>query len=135
MYRIAADCILIVHSLIVFFIIGGFLVIMAGIILRKRFVRRFWFRFFHLLAIIYIIAETWIGRLCPLTDLEGFFRSKSGMKSYSGTFISHWLQKLIYYDFDLIVFQTAYTAFGILVLLQWIIRPPDSPFRRDTGIK
>ncbi|MDX9800210.1 MAG: DUF2784 domain-containing protein [Spirochaetia bacterium] len=130
MYRIAADFILIIHSLIVLFIIGGFLFISAGIIMKKRFVSRFCFRFIHLLAIFYIIAETWIGKLCPLTDLESFFREKSGMESYSGTFVSHWLGKLIYYDFDLAVFQSAYTIFGILVLLQWVIKPPDFPFKR-----
>jgi hypothetical protein len=130
MYRLAADLLLFIHSLFVFFIIAGFLAVNAGIILKKDWVRSFRFRFLHLVSISYVVAETWLGKLCPLTDLENWLRIKSGGGAYGRTFVSYWLDKLIYYDFDIMVFQAVYTLFGILVLLQWIICPPRLHLKR-----
>ena len=49
---------------------------------------------------------------------------------YSGSFISHWVEALIYYEAPLWVFAICYTAFGLLVVASWIIVPPRPLTRR-----
>ncbi|MBQ0721797.1 MAG: DUF2784 family protein, partial [Gammaproteobacteria bacterium] len=56
-------------------------------------------------------------------------RSKAGDVVYAGSFISHWLEKLLYFQAPDWVFIVCYTTFGLLVLLSWFwVRP--FPFAR-----
>jgi polyferredoxin len=75
-------------------------------------------------AIAIITAETWLGFVCPLTTLEMWLRTQARTPTYRGSFISHWLQRLLYYDLPPWVFLVAYTLFGLLVLGAWIYFPP-----------
>lgn len=131
MFLAAADIVLFFHLLVIIFIVGGFFAISAGIMLRKRWVKNFRFRITHLAAIIFVVAETWLEKLCPLTDLENWLRQKGGSDSYGRTFVSYWFDKIIYHDLDFLVFQVSYSVFGLLVILQWIVRPPVLPFPKN----
>jgi len=127
MYQRMADIILIMHALFIGFVVLGLVLIVAGKFLGWLWVRNLWFRVIHLGAIGAVIAETWLGQDCPLTIWENSFRAAAGDVTYSGSFIQHWLQNLIFYDFPPWVFTIAYTTFGILVLFTWIWIPPKSP--------
>ncbi|MFC1452506.1 DUF2784 domain-containing protein [Verrucomicrobiota bacterium] len=122
--RLLADTILITHALFVAFVVAGLGLIVAGILLKWSWVRNPWFRGAHLASIAFVVAEAWIGRLCPLTVWESRLREAAGETGYSGAFVQHWLERLIYYDFAPWVFTLAYTLFGVLVLLTWIAAPP-----------
>jgi hypothetical protein len=51
-------------------------------------------------------------------------REKAGVEAYSGSFIQHWLQSLLYYNAPDWVFIALYTGFGSLVLASWyLVRP------------
>ena len=82
------------------------------------------FRIAHLLAISVVAAQAWLGSACPLTVMEMALRSRAGDVVYGGTFISHWLQELLYYDAPDWVFTACYSAFAILVAISWfLVRP------------
>jgi hypothetical protein len=123
-YQLLADAILLLHFGVVFFVVGGLLVVVAGNWLRWRWVNHWWFRLAHLAAIVIVAAQAWLGQLCPLTKLESWLRVQAGSPAYSKSFIEHWFQKLIYYDAPLWVFTMVYTAFAALVLLAWWRYPP-----------
>ena len=57
--------------------------------------------------------------ICPLTSLELWLRSQAGGAHYQGSFIQHWLQRLLYYNAPDSAFLLAYSVFGVLVLLSW----------------
>ena len=57
--------------------------------------------------------------ICPLTTWEMALRAKAGNTTYSGSFIAHWLQTLLYYDAPAWVFVVCYTRFGLLVVGSW----------------
>jgi hypothetical protein len=52
------------------------------------------------------------------------FRERAGDAAYTGSFISHWLETLLYYNAPPWVFVVCYTAFGALVVVSWIWVPP-----------
>jgi hypothetical protein len=124
-YLFAADAILILHSLVVLFIIMGLLTIIIGGLLEWNWIKKRWFRLLHLLAIVVVVVQAWLGRICPLTILEMWLRQQAGELSYEVSFVQYWLQRLLYYDFPLWVFAAAYTLFGLAVIASWFWFPPN----------
>ena len=123
-YKHLADAVLVLHTLFVGFVVLGLPLIFIGAKRGWRWVRNFHFRLLHLLAIGVVVAQAWIGVICPLTDIEMLLRQRAGEKSYTESFIQHWLHKLIYYEAPWWVFTLIYTLFGLLVLLSWqLVRP------------
>lgn len=100
--------------------------VLAGNLLRWRWVNRWGFRLAHLAAIGFVIAQSWLGQLCPLTTLESWLRVQAGATAYEKSFIEYWLQKLIYYEAPFWLFAAVYSVFGLLVLLAWWRFPPQS---------
>lgn len=129
LYLVAADLLLAFHFGFVLFVVLSLLLIFAGKMLSWPWVRNPWFRSGHLLAIGVVVLQSWLGVLCPLTTWEMSLRAKAGDAVYSGTFVSHWLEKALYYQAPSWVFVVCYTAFGVLVLVSWYwVRP--RPFNR-----
>ena len=120
-----ADLILVTHALFVAFVVLGLAAILIGKYRRWKWVRNLWLRSIHLLAIGVVIAESWLGLVCPLTEWENRLREAAGGEVYSNSFIQHWLHEILFYDFDPWVFTVAYTAFGFLVLAAWLFVPPE----------
>lgn len=120
----AADAALITHVAFVFFIVGGLLLILLGGIRGWSWIRNPWFRALHLAGIGLVVAQAWLGVVCPLTTLEMALRDRAGDTTYSGTFIAYWLQRLIYYEAPSWVFAVCYTAFALAVAASWLKFPP-----------
>lgn len=123
-YLFAADALLVLHVGFVAFVVGGLCLILLGGILGWSWVRNPWFRLAHLAAIAVVVAQAWLGLICPLTQWEMALRSRAGDAVYAGAFVAHWLEALLYYEAPLWVFAVCYTLFGLLVVLAWYwVRP------------
>ncbi len=123
-YLLAADAVLLLHVLFVVFVVVGLLLILAGRQLSWGWVRNWWFRVIHLAAIGVVVLQAWLGVICPLTRLEMYLRDKAGDTTYAGSFVSHWLEAILYYRAPAWVFAVAYTLFAIVVAMSWIwVRP------------
>lgn len=134
LYLIAADAVLLLHALFVIFVVLGLIGIFTGGVLQWQWVRNPWFRVIHLLAITVVVAQSWLAVICPLTTLEMTLRDRAGDAVYPGSFISHWLETLLYYQAPPWVFVLCYTVFGAIVLASWyLVRPgkTDPRFRAD----
>ena len=130
LYLLAADLLLITHTLFVVFVIAGLVLVITGKFLSWSWVRNPWFRIAHLAAIGVVVLQSWLGVICPLTIWEMTLRAKAGDSTYAGSFIAHWLGELIYYQAPAWVFVVAYTLFAALVVASWVwVRP--RPFRND----
>jgi hypothetical protein len=124
LYSLVADAILVTHILFVTFVVLGLILIFVGKFLSWLWIRNPWFRVTHLLGIGVVVLQAWFGVICPLTIWEMDLRSKAGETIYEGSFITHWLNELLYYQAPLWVFVTCYTVFGGLVLASWfLVRP------------
>ena len=85
-YRALADLVLVVHlAIVVFVVLGGLLVL--------RWPRAAWL---HVPAAIWGVLIEYTGWICPLTPLENSLRMRGGEAGYSGGFIEHYIQPLLY---------------------------------------
>jgi hypothetical protein len=125
-YQFLADLVLSLHFAIVLFVVGGLLVIVVGSLRGWRIAGARWFRLAHLAAIAIVIAQAWLGVVCPLTTLEMWLRARALGSTYTGSFIEHWLQHLMYFDAPPWAFAVAYSLFGLVVLATWWYFPPRS---------
>lgn len=87
----------------------------------------------HLVAIAIVVAQSWAGVICPLTIWEMALRAEAGSTTYSGSFIQHWLQSLLYYSAPEWVFISLYTVFGSLVLASWFVVRPNKSIRKNAN--
>ncbi|SDX21875.1 DUF2784 domain-containing protein [Marinobacter mobilis] len=125
LYQWLADSVLIAHVAVVLFVVLGLLLTVTGGVWGWLWVRNRWFRISHLVAIAVVVLQAWLGVVCPLTTLEMWLREQAGAPGYSGSFIGHWLQRLLYYDAPGWLFVLVYTVFALLVMLVWWRVPPD----------
>jgi polyferredoxin len=125
-YQLLADAVLALHVGIVLFVVGGFILILAGNLRHWRWVNHLGFRVAHLAAIAVVVAEAWLGVVCPLTTWEMALRAKAGAATYGGSFIEYWLQRVLYYEAPSWVFTIGYTLFGLLVAATWWYFPPST---------
>ena len=129
LFLLAADIILLLHVLLVIFVVTGFILIFVGKLRRWRWVRNRWFRILHLLVVAVVIVQSWFGIICPLTTIEMELRARAGDVVYTGSFISHWLETILYYQAPAWVFVVCYSIFGIVVVGSWFwVRP--QPFSK-----
>ncbi|MCW8107945.1 DUF2784 domain-containing protein [Alteromonas ponticola] len=121
-----ADAILIVHVLFVLFVVLGLVAVYVGYFMGWQWVRIRTFRILHLLAIVFVTVQAWMGARCPLTHWEIALRTEAGQASYAGSFIQHWLQQLLYYNAPDWVFVLLYTCFASAVGASWFIVRPEA---------
>ena len=86
LYRLAADCIMLLHFAYIVFVMGG-----ALLVLR----RRTWM-WLHLPAVAWGVWVEFFAKTCPLTPLENALRARAGQEGYPGGFINHYIGRVIY---------------------------------------
>lgn len=130
---LGADALLFIHVLFVSFIVGGLPLIFFGGWREWSWVRNRWFRTAHVVAIGVVVIQSWLGVTCPLTIWEMSLRERAGDTVYSGTFISHWLEAILYYQAPAWVFAVTYSGFAALVFVSWgWVRPRPPGGSRST---
>lgn len=113
-----ADLILIIHFFYVLFVVGSLPLIWFGAWFKWVFVRSVWFRYLHLAAIVWVVIESLLGVVCPLTSWENALRQVD-MES---SFIQQWLHRIVFYDVSENVLTVIYIGFAGLVVmtLKWV---------------
>jgi hypothetical protein len=132
-YAILANGVLVAHFGVVLFIIFGLILVLLGGRYRWAWVRNFWFRISHLCAIGYVVAESWLGIVCPLTNLEQGLRARAGQVAYQDDFIAHWLGNVMFYQAPPLSFIAVYSLFALLVVVSWAIVRPRSVWSIKSG--
>ncbi len=115
-----ADIVLIIHFFYVLFVVGSLPVIWVGARLKMTFVGNPWFRYLHLAAILFVVAESLLGVACPLTVWENSLRQIE----MDSSFIQHWLHFIIFYNVPETVLAAVYCLFAGLVAMTFKWVPP-----------
>jgi len=129
-YNYLADAVVILHAAYIGFVIFGLLAILVGVVFRWKWVRNFWFRAIHFLTILIVVVQALAGVMCPLTTLENHLREKGGSEVYTGSFVGHCLDELIFVEAPSWVLTICYCAFGALVLATLVLFPPRWPWSK-----
>ena len=115
-----ADIVLLIHFTIVIFITFGFFLIPIGYKSHWVWVKNFKLRIFHCGMMLFITLETLLGITCPLTIIENNLR---GINK-STSFISYWVNQIIYWNLPSQFFIILYCAVLIWTFLLWKFFPP-----------
>ena len=116
-----ADAVLVVHFLFVLFVAGGLLAVWTGAALGWEWVRDIRFRVAHLAAILFVVAESFVGVACPLTVWEDFLRQTG---SGGASFMQRWVGRLLFHNLPEWTFTVIYVLFALLVLATFRLIPP-----------
>ena len=133
-WRVLADFVVVVHFLFVIFMIVGFLFTFAAVVgvyvfrwggFFERFFGWSVFRWAHVCGIGFVGLLAVLERYCPLTTLENAIRrqAKNGGQ-YSGSFIVHYVEKLLYPDVTAAAILAPTIFIAVFTLIIFIIRPP-----------
>jgi hypothetical protein len=87
-YQLLADGVVVLHLLFILF------VLMGGIIAFAR-PKIIWV---HIPCVLWAIIIELTGIICPLTPLENELRSRAGQGMYSGDFVIHYIEPMIYLE-------------------------------------
>jgi hypothetical protein len=115
LYRLGAEAVVLVHfSFIAFVLFGGLLA------LRWR-----WIVVAHLPAAAWGCLIELTGRICPLTYVENYLRSRAGQSGYPEGFIEHYFLPVIYPAG--LTRQIQFVLAGVVVILNvvaygWLLR-------------
>ena len=115
-----ADLVLLAHAAFVIFVVTGLLATWLGLAFGRPFARNPWFRGAHLVAILFVVAESALGYECPLTVWENTLRGTPDGPGFIARFVHAWL----FWDLPPWVFIAAFSAFAALVALTWLLFPP-----------
>ncbi len=85
-YRIGADLVLVTHLAFIVLVVAGALVVF----------RYPWFAWVHIPAASWGTFVELTGRICPLTTLENFLRTRAGQEGYAVSFIEQYVFPVIY---------------------------------------
>ena len=89
--------------------------------------RNIWLRIAHLAAILFVVGESLLGMVCPLTMWEDKLRQLET----SDSFIQRWLHRILFYDFPEGMLTIVYILFALLIVATFILIPP---YRRNPRI-
>jgi hypothetical protein len=129
-YDLLADLMVAIHSAYVAFVLIGQIAILIGARLKWSWVRNFWFRITHLVAIAIVGFEAVFEIECPLTAWESRFRVLAGHDASEGSFIGRWLHYLLSYDVEPWILNAIHIGFALVVLATLLLLPPRWPRRR-----
>jgi len=120
-----ADFVVALHFGYLLFTLGGELLILLGAALHWQWIRGQLFRLVHLIAVLLVAVEAFIGYLCPLTQLEHFLRTTAGQQVENEiSFVGRLIRSMLFYDFPGWFFTALYIGFGLLVLVTYVLVPP-----------
>ena len=87
-YSLGANLTLAIHFALIVFVIFGALILFVSI--KTAFI--------HIPSVIYVAYIELSHSICPLTYLENWFLKQADLKSYSSSFIKHYLIPIVYPD-------------------------------------
>jgi len=133
-WRVFADFVVVVHFLFVIFMIVGFLFTFAAVVYVYVFRRhggleRFFgwcvFRWVHVCGIGFVGLLAVMEKYCPITTLENAIRRQAqNGGQYTGSFIVHYVEKLLYPDLPPLAILIPTILIAVFTLSIFIIRPP-----------
>ena len=121
---IVADIVVAIHVAYMAFVVFGFIAVPLGVALRWSWVRNPWFRWLHVLAILFVVAETVFQVSCPLTIIENDLRTTAGEPVEEGSFVGRLLNRLLFGVVPESVLPALYFSLGALAVAMMVFAPP-----------
>jgi hypothetical protein len=102
-------------------------VVLLGGCLRWNWVRVFWPRLLHLLAVLLVVMQPSVGHECPINEFERTLRDGDLRNHEGASAIGIWANNTVYTRKPLEQLLPVYLTFLVLVTLSWLLVRPDVP--------
>ncbi len=112
-YQLLADGVVVLHLFFILFVVLGGIVT----IVRPKVI------WVHIPCVLWAIIIELTGGICPLTPLENELRSWAGQGMYSGDFVMHYIEPMIYLEGLTRQFQVilgVMTALVNMIVYGWV---------------
>lgn len=119
--EILADFLMLAHAGYSLFLVGGLVLMVAGMILGWRWTRGRWFRLLYLSATILLVARVWTGIPCPFSVAEDGLRRNTTGSCPLGIEFHASLHRLAFRRNDPRQFASTTTVFGTVVLATFLL--------------
>ena len=87
-YQLLADSVVVLHLFFILFVVlGGILTLVWPKVI-----------WVHIPCVLWAIIIELTGKICPLTPLENELRARAGQGMYSGDFVMHYIEPMIYLE-------------------------------------
>lgn len=124
--ELLADVLLYLHFAFVAFVVVGLIATYVGGFLKRPFATNRKFRLAHIGAIGFVVFETLIGMVCPLTRWEAELRG--GWRAEDRPFIERWIDELLYVENPHpLLLPSIYVGVFLLTAAAWFRFPPKKP--------
>ncbi len=127
-----ADALVAAHFALVVFISIGQIVIIVGAIRGWAWIRNFWFRLAHVIAMTSVGLQAVLGVHCPLTVWENDLRGLAGQSVSEATFIGRFLNEVLFVEFSTQALNAIHISFALVVLVTFVLVPPRWPWTPRT---
>ena len=125
LYDILIFSVIFIHFIWILFVILIFLKTIYSIIKKdQKFLMKKFIRTFHLLGIIFVAILIFLQKPCPLTLLEVKLKMIANKPIYYGSFIIHYLEKIIYPDLPALLVELPSIFIAFFSLIFFLIYPP-----------
>ncbi len=125
LYSDLASIVSLVHIGYTLFIIIGFILIWIGYFVKWKWVRNYIFRLVHLAMMGFVGLEAVFSIECPLTWAEYRLLTLAGLKHGNMPFIAGFVDKVLFYNFPIWIFNLIYISFTALLVATWFIVKPE----------
>jgi hypothetical protein len=117
------DLVVVLHFLWAAFMVGGFVLAVAGIFVPRL---RGWIktRTIHVLGIAFTASVPLWSKYCPVTDLENALRTGAGQAPIPRSFLAHYAEKILYLNVPLWTITAATTLVAVISIVLYFIYPP-----------
>lgn len=120
MREFLAEMIIAAHVAVILFNVAGLILIPLGAWLGWRLVRIAWLRLLHLALLAIVAAQAIAGRACILTIWQQDLAANGQIPQ---PLIIGWVDRLIYWNLPMIVFQVLYCAVFLYVAALTVLVP------------
>ena len=122
LFGLIADLVAIFHGVVTMFFASGFI---FGILLGRGMPN--WYYYLFLPAVISMVIGHFKLHECWVTSLEKYFISCAGQKSYEGSFILHYMQRIFKIRLSPSIESLFNFSIGIILgfmVLDWLLSKP-----------
>ncbi|MDE3022048.1 MAG: DUF2784 domain-containing protein [Pseudomonadota bacterium] len=119
-----AQGILAIHLVIIGFNVFGLVAIPLGAWRGWPWVRKFWWRLLHLLALSTVAFQALLDQTCFLTRWQSRLQEAAGVNGMHQPLIQTWINHLLFWPLPMEFFTLLYTLIWIYALILWWKIPP-----------
>lgn len=112
------------HVAVILFNLFGLIAIPFGAWRGWSFVRIFWWRALHLVALAVVAVQAVLGRACFLTLWQDSLLQNAGETGSGVPLVQRWVSEAIFWPLPLWCFALLYVAVWFYALVLWHFVPP-----------